>query len=51
MSAKDLDFYRKKIKQFGRWAGVRYLRNRGIRFEQAYFIIFGRMPRTVTVTI
>lgn|GEM_PF-3243902 len=47
MSAKDLAFYRSKIKQFGTWAGVRYLRNRGIPFEQAYFILFGRAPRQI----
>ena len=47
MSAKDLAFYRKKINQMGRWIGVRYLRNRGIAFEQAYFILFNRMPRHI----
>jgi hypothetical protein len=47
MSARDLAFYRRKIKQFGTWAGVRYLRNRGVAFEHAYFILFGREPRLV----
>lgn len=50
MSAIDLAFYRKKLKQFGQWAGVRYLRNRGVTFEHAYFIVFGRLPRAITVT-
>jgi hypothetical protein len=45
MSAHDLAFYRKKIKQMGRWTGVRWLRNKGIAFEQAYFILFDRQPR------
>jgi len=51
MSAIDLAYYRRKIKQIGTWTGVRYLRNRGIPFEQAYFVIFGRAPRNITVTL
>lgn len=47
MSAQDVSFYRKKLKQFGAWVGVRYLRNRGIPFEQAYFIVFNRPPRLI----
>lgn len=37
--------YRKKVKQYGSWAGVRWLRNQGIEFEAAYFIMFDKMPR------
>jgi len=45
MSAIDIAYYRKKIKQMGRWIGARYLRNKGISFEQAYFIMFNCRPR------
>ena len=47
MSAQDLSFYRKKINQMGRWTGARWLRNKGISFEQAYFILFNRQPKAI----
>lgn len=46
MSKQDVAFYRKKVKQMGRWTGVRYLRNRGVSFDHAYFILFDRQPRS-----
>lgn len=45
MSTKAVAFYRKRINQIGAWAGVRWLRNMGLSFEQAHFIMFGRAPR------
>lgn len=45
MSALDLYAYRKKIKSIGAWAGVRMLKNKGVAFEQAYFIMFDRQPK------
>jgi hypothetical protein len=45
MSADTIAMYRKKVRQIGNWAGVRMLRNKGIRFEDAYFILFNRQPR------
>lgn len=45
MSDKKISDYRKKIKQYGAWAGVRFLRNQGVEFEMAYWIIFDRLPR------
>lgn len=40
-----IEMYRAKVKRMGRWMGVRYLRNRGVAFEHAYFILFNREPR------
>lgn len=45
MSAIDLIFYRRRIKQMGAWAGVRFLRNRGVSFALAHFIVLGIFPR------
>lgn len=36
---------RRKLKQYGSWAGVRWMRNQGIEFEHAYWLMFGCMPR------
>lgn len=47
MSQQDITSYREKIKRIGRWAGTRMLRNRGVPFELAYFILFDRKPRLV----
>jgi len=33
------------IRRYGPWAGVRHLRNRGVRFEDAYSAVFDRKPR------
>lgn len=33
------------IRRFGRYCGVRHLRNRGIPFRVAYYAVFGREPR------
>lgn len=45
MSASMIEFYRAKVKRMGRWMAPRYLRNRGVAFEHAYFIIFNCQPR------
>lgn len=47
MPQDRIAFLRKKVRQMGRWAGVRYLRNQGVAFEDAYFILFDRQPRFV----
>lgn len=41
MSQSDISL---AIKRFGISNGVRYLRNNGVPFEQAYFAVFGRYP-------
>lgn len=45
MSTKDIAYYRNKVQRMGRWIGTRYLRNRGLSFEQTYFILFDRLPK------
>jgi hypothetical protein len=45
MSADQISLYRAKMRRMGRWMFPRYLRNRGVSFEDAYFIIFNRQPR------
>lgn len=45
MSAFDLLMMRQKVKQIGPWAGVRWMRNTGIPFGTAYFVLFNRQPR------
>lgn len=47
MSYQDIEFYRAKLKRIGFWIGLRYMRNRGVTFEQAYYIVFGKFPRFV----
>jgi len=44
MSKSMIEHYRKKCKRMGRWMAPRYLRNRGVSFENAYFILFDRVP-------
>jgi hypothetical protein len=44
MAQHDIEFYRKKLRQYGMWNGLRYLRNLGVTFEQAYFIAFDCQP-------
>lgn len=39
------DELRKKIKRMGNWMGVRWMRNQGVPFEQAYYVRFGCLPR------
>lgn len=51
MSVIDLAFYRRAIRRMGVWAGTRYMRNRGVPFEHAYLVLFGRRPRPVQVTL
>jgi hypothetical protein len=34
-----------RIKRIGAWAGVRFLKNQGFTFEQAYIVMFNRLPR------
>jgi hypothetical protein len=33
------------IRKYGNYAGVRFLRNNGVRFEDAYMAVFNREPR------
>lgn len=44
MSQRDIDFYRQRIKQIGPWTGIRWLRNQGMAFANAYFIMFNCFP-------
>lgn len=45
MSQQQRTDYSKMIKRIGRWAGARYLRNRGVDIIDAYELILGRpMP-------
>lgn len=34
----------KMLKQIGLYAFVRYCRNIGLEFEDAYFLVFGKYP-------
>lgn len=45
MSMNQVESLRKKIRQIGPWSGVRMMRNQGIAFENAYFVMFGKQPR------
>lgn len=45
MGATTIEMYRAKCRRMGRWMAPRYLRNRGVAFEHAYFILFNREPR------
>lgn len=45
MSVQHVEALRKKIRQIGPWSGVRMMRNRGISFENAYYVMFGKEPR------
>jgi len=45
MSQQQRIDYAKMIRRIGAWAGVRYLRNRGVDIRDAYELILGRpMP-------
>lgn len=39
-----LTYLRTMVKKIGPWAGVRWMRNRGVSFEHAYFVMFNRYP-------
>ena len=45
MTTQTIAYYREQCRRMGRWMAPRYLRNRGVPFEQAYFVIFGQPPR------
>jgi len=45
MSAQQRENYIRMVKKIGAWSGVRYLRNRGVSFEDAHEIILGFPPR------
>ncbi|UUZ75487.1 hypothetical protein LP414_27615 [Polaromonas sp. P1(28)-13] len=34
-----------KVKTIGRWTGVRFLKNKGLTFEQAHIVMFNCLPR------
>lgn len=36
---------RRKLRHYGNWRGVRWLRRQGVEFEAAYFLMFGQLPR------
>lgn len=44
MSANQVQSLRKKIKQIGPWSGARMMRNQGVSFENAYFVMFNKHP-------
>ena len=44
MSAGVVAMYRAKLRRMGAWMRPRYLRNQGVSFENAYFILFNRYP-------
>jgi hypothetical protein len=35
---------KKIVRLYGLYAGLRFVRNAGIDFEDAYFMMFGRLP-------
>lgn len=42
MSSNDMS---SAIQKFGLYAGVRFLKNRGVPFADAYRAVFGKNPR------
>lgn len=36
---------RKMIKRIGAWTGMRWMRNQGVPFEHAHWLMFGVRPR------
>lgn len=34
----------KVVRYYGWYAGIKYCRNLGIRFEDTYFMVFGKLP-------
>lgn len=47
MSAKQIIDYKAMVSKIGPWSGIRYLRNQGLRFEDAYEIVLGRPVRAI----
>lgn len=45
LTQEQADKYHKGLKRMGNWTGVRWLRNQGVEFEHAYWLMFGRLPR------
>lgn len=45
MSQQQRVDYAKMVKRIGNYNGVRYLRNQGVSFDDAYELILGRKPR------
>lgn len=45
MSQQTRNDYAAQVKHMGAWMGVRFLKNRGISFEDAHQIVLGRTPR------
>lgn len=47
MSIDLIAAYRKKIAMIGAYNGVRMLKNKGLSFADAYFVMFGIAPRLI----
>lgn len=45
MSSLEIYALVQKVKQMGRYTGVRYLRNQGVPFALAHVIVLGCAPR------
>lgn len=45
LNQETIDKCRKGLRNYGTWAGVRWMRNQGVEFEHAYWIMFGKLPR------
>ena len=40
-----IDLLNVRIKRMGAWAGIRFLRNKGVPFKAAHLIVLGFAPR------
>lgn len=38
------EYLKRMVKKVGPWSGVRWMRNQGVSFEHAYFVMFDRQP-------
>ena len=47
MTIHTIEGCRTKVQKIGAWAGVRWMRNQGVSFEHAYFVMFGRFPKVL----
>lgn len=44
MAKERIDQHKKALNNYGKWAGIRYLRNQGVPFDEAYYALFDRLP-------
>ena len=49
MTIQTIAYYQRRAHQMGRWMAVRWMRNRGVPFAHAYFVLFNREPRRFPV--